>query len=77
MEPEFLDGMQLQIISNLLKICTSGIRREMSKKGDTVIILTYCQLEADAAATSVPKLVYVDSKNRIIDIKHTIDITHI
>jgi len=59
------------------QVCLNGAAARLAKKGDIVIILAYCQLEADEAATFIPRLVYVDSKNRIIEVKHTIDITRL
>jgi aspartate 1-decarboxylase len=37
-------------------------------KGDIVIILSYCQLPDDKAIVMEPTVVYVDEKNRVIEL---------
>ena len=44
-------------------------------KGDIVIILSYHVVTDDEAVTATPRLVYVDSENRIVDTKGTRDWT--
>ena len=55
------------------QVYLNGAAARLAKKGDIVIILAYCQIEADEASTFTPSLVYVDFKNRITGVKHTID----
>jgi aspartate 1-decarboxylase len=47
-------------------ICINGAAARLVAKGDIVIILSYCSVSDDEAHRIVPKLVYVDAKNRII-----------
>jgi aspartate 1-decarboxylase len=49
------------------EICINGAAARLVYKGDTVIILCYHQMTDDEAKTSVPRLVYVDSQNRIVE----------
>ena len=55
------------------QVCLNGAAARLAKKGDTVIILAYCQIEANEASAFTPSLVYVDLKNRITGVKYTID----
>jgi aspartate 1-decarboxylase len=57
------------------EICLNGAAARLVAKGDIVIILSYQILAEDEAATSSPRLVYVDSQNRIVDTKGTRDWT--
>lgn len=50
-------------------ICLNGAAARLVAKGDIVIILSYQEMTEVEAATHVPRLVYVDSANRIIDVK--------
>ena len=45
----------------------NGAAARLAAKGDIVIILSYCQVLDDEAAVMTPTIVYVDSKNRIIE----------
>ncbi|MFC2042430.1 aspartate 1-decarboxylase [Chloroflexota bacterium] len=47
-------------------ICLNGAAARLAVKGDLVIILSYCHVGEDEAINIVPKLIYVDDKNRII-----------
>lgn len=47
------------------KICVNGAAARLVAKGDIVIILTYSHMSDEAAREHHPKLVYVDSANRI------------
>ena len=51
------------------EICVNGAAARLVAIGDTVIILSYCHLEEEEARNFTPKLVYVDSKNAIAEIK--------
>jgi aspartate 1-decarboxylase len=57
------------------EICLNGAAARLVAKGDIVIILSYHLLTEDEASTYSPRLVYVDSQNRIIDTKGTRDWT--
>jgi aspartate 1-decarboxylase len=59
------------------QVCLNGAAARLAKKGDIVIILAYCQLEADEVVALTPRLVYVDLKNRITKVKHNIDTIHL
>lgn len=47
-------------------ICLNGAAARLASKDDLVIILTYCQVPENEVTTVIPRLVYVDSRNRII-----------
>ena len=49
------------------EICLNGAAARLVAKGDIVIILAYREVPEDEAATAIPRLVYVDSQNRIVD----------
>ena len=54
------------------EICINGAAARLVAKGDIVIILSYCQVEEDEAMGYMPKLVYVDKKNQITQVKRAI-----
>ena len=54
------------------EIGLNGAAARCAAKGDTVIILTYAQVAEDQLSSHMPKLVYVDENNRIINVKHAI-----
>ena len=51
----------------------NGAAARLASRGDTVIILTYTQLTDSEAITLTPRLVYVDSQNRITHTKGVAD----
>jgi aspartate 1-decarboxylase len=55
------------------EICLNGAAARLVAKGDIVIILSYHVIADDEAATTTPRLVYVDSENRIVTTKGTRD----
>ena len=55
------------------QICLNGPAARLAKKGDAIIILSYCQVEDSEAMNFMPKLVYVDAKNSIIQTKRAIE----
>jgi len=57
------------------EICLNGAAARIVAKGDILIILSYHVVTDDEAATATPRLVYVDSENRIVDTKGTRDWT--
>ena len=55
------------------EICLNGATARLGAKGDIVIILSYCHVEGDEAQNFMPKLVYVDDKNAIIETKQAVE----
>lgn len=51
------------------EICLNGAAARLVAKGDIVIILSYHVVPENEAITATPRLVYVDSNNRVIDIR--------
>ena len=54
------------------EICVNGAAARLATRGDIVIILTYCDIDDDEARDFMPKLVYVDAKNCITEVKRAI-----
>jgi aspartate 1-decarboxylase len=57
------------------EICLNGAAARLVAKDDIVIILSYHVVAEEEAAASSPRLVYVDSQNRIVDTGGTRDWT--
>jgi aspartate 1-decarboxylase len=57
------------------EICLNGAAARLVAKDDIVIILSYHVVAEEEAATANPRLVYVNSENRIVDTKGTRDWT--
>ncbi len=53
------------------EVAINGAAARLVSAGDTVIILTYVEMEDQAARTCQPRLVYVDENNRI---RHTVGV---
>lgn len=53
-------------------ICLNGAAAHLIHKDDVVIIIAYAQMEADAAATARPTVVFVDENNKVTHIEHKI-----
>ncbi len=51
------------------EICVNGAAARLAVKGDIVIILCYGQFTEEEARRVSPRLVYVDSKNDIVQTK--------
>lgn len=49
-------------------ICINGAAAHLIQPGDIVIIIAYAQMDEAEARTFVPRVVFVDHDNRIIDI---------
>lgn len=49
-------------------ICLNGAAARLVHVGDHVIIMSYCQISGDEAATHQPKIVFVDENNSISEI---------
>ena len=54
-------------------ICLNGAAARLANKGDIIIILSYCQVEDSEAVSFMPRLVYVDDKNNIVETKRAIE----
>jgi aspartate 1-decarboxylase len=48
-------------------ICMNGAAAKLVSKGDLVIIISYCTISEFEAHSIIPKLVYVDKNNRIVE----------
>jgi aspartate 1-decarboxylase len=48
-------------------IGVNGAAARLVAKGDVVIILSYCQVPDDEAVSMTPRIVRVDSRNRIVE----------
>ena len=48
------------------EICLNGAAARLIDKGDTVIILTYHEVPEAEVINTVPRLIYVDSANKIV-----------
>ena len=55
------------------EICINGAAARLVNKGDIIIILTYSNFEEDELKNYHPKLVYVDSQNKITAKKGAIE----
>ena len=49
-------------------ICINGAAAHLNKPGDLVILATYGDMDEHEARTHVPRVVFVDAKNRIAEI---------
>jgi len=54
------------------EICLNGAAARLAAKGDAVVILSYCYVEDDEARDFMPKLIYVDEKNAVIESKRAV-----
>ncbi len=54
------------------EICLNGAAARLAAKGDAVVILSYCYVEDDEARDFMPKLIYVDEKNAVIESKQAV-----
>ena len=55
------------------QILLNGASARLAKKGDIIIILSFCQVEDSEATNFLPRLVYVNSQNKIVEIKRAIE----
>ncbi len=53
-------------------ICLNGAAARKVQKGDTVIICAYADYSSEEAAAHNPRLVYVNTKNEPLNVKHGI-----
>jgi aspartate 1-decarboxylase len=54
------------------EVCLNGAGARLAAKGDTIIILSYCQIEDEEAHSFMPKLVHVDARNTVIETKRVV-----
>ncbi|MFQ5718164.1 MAG: aspartate 1-decarboxylase [Acidobacteriota bacterium] len=47
------------------EICINGAAAHCADRGDSVIIAAYCDLEPDEVEGFIPRLVFVDARNRL------------
>jgi len=55
------------------QICLNGASARLAKKGDIILILAYCQVEDSEAINFLPRLVYVNSQNKIVETRRSIE----
>jgi len=55
------------------EICLNGAAARLAVKRDVVIILTYTYVGEGEARNIIPKLVYVDAKNNIVETKLAVE----
>lgn len=48
----------------------NGAAARLARKGDTIIIVSYCQVDEHEATGFLPRLVFVDESNHITNIKN-------
>ena len=48
------------------EICLNGAAARLAAKGDTIIILSYCQVTESEAQDFLPRIVKVDANNAIV-----------
>lgn len=51
-------------------VCMNGAAARWAHRGDTVIIISYCQVDAEEERRLKPKIVFVDDKNRMKKARH-------
>ena len=56
------------------EICLNGAAARLVAKGDIILVLSYCHVEDDEAHNFMPKIVYVDAQNVIIDTKQVVEV---
>jgi aspartate 1-decarboxylase len=54
------------------QICLNGPAARLVKKGDTIMILAFCQITDDEINGLNPLITYLDEDNQIIEIKQAI-----
>jgi aspartate 1-decarboxylase len=51
------------------EICINGAAARLAARGDIIIILSYCHVADDEAPEFMPRLIYVDANNAIVNTK--------
>lgn len=54
------------------EVCLNGAAARLAAVGDAVVILSYCHVGDDEAQDFLPKLIYVDAQNHIIESKRMV-----
>ena len=49
------------------QVCINGAAAHLIKKGDLVIIVSYCKMNVMEACKHNPKIIHVDSENKVIE----------
>lgn len=49
------------------EVCINGAAAHLVKKGDLVIIVSYCQVDSNEATAHNPTIIHVNQNNEIID----------
>jgi aspartate 1-decarboxylase len=49
-------------------ICVNGAAARLATKGDELIIMAFCNLNAEEAKTHKPKIVFVDKSNTLLSL---------
>ena len=55
------------------QVCLNGASARLVNKGDIILILSYCHMEDSEAINFLPRQVYVNGQNRVVEIKRAID----
>ena len=55
------------------EIYINGAGARLAARGDIIIILSYCHVKDDEAQNFMPKLVYVDAQNAVVESKRLIE----
>jgi aspartate 1-decarboxylase len=51
-------------------LCINGAAARLISPGDLVIVISYAQMTPEEAADFEPQVVFVDKRNRIVDVGH-------
>ena len=55
------------------EICLNGAAARLVAKGDIILVLSYCHVADDEAHNFIPKIVYVDAQNALIETKRAVE----
>lgn len=48
-------------------VCVNGAASRLVEKGDVIIIISYCAVDKNKAGSIRPRIVFLDSRNRIVN----------
>ena len=51
----------------------NGAAARLVHRGDTIIVISYAQYDADELARYEPRVVHVDAENRILAVGHDVE----
>lgn len=51
-------------------VCLNGAAAKLINEGDTVIIMSYCDMDKSEAERFEPKVVFVNENNKIVSVKN-------